>query len=311
MTPDMLTLKVHVDDEDEVWYLNTNGPPVQLHMSVAEFLLHPLSHDMPRIRIAGFPQNFQLALALYIRRLKDENGTVELCSPMVCKTNVDRHDPSKVLYAMRQYERPTSMGGWHAMKYDDYMNLALASHLLKRGGEVDDISRRLFKNHPVRIPVTFITHLNIDACIKLLALIGDPRWFIDPIHPTRGSRLRRFLGLNLGNKNEIRSALVHDAWCGEHNPKWTEKPDYFLFRVQRESMEKHNNAPLADLRAAQTFIEYLRLCWLAALGRGKHQREALFVPEYFFKEKYETKAFYDHFTRTLANEQAGQNPPKR
>jgi hypothetical protein len=53
------------------------------------------------------------------------------------------------------------------------------------------------------------------------------------------------------------------------------------------------------LRASQLFIEYIRKLWLAALGRGRHQLEPLFVPEYFFKEKYEAQAFRKYVARAV------------
>jgi hypothetical protein len=308
MNDDLLSLKLYVDDKGEVWYLNGAGSPTASGQSVIGFLLRPLCQEMPRLRIMGLPQNMQLIMALYIQRTQTSYGSVEVCGPAACKTAQARKDPCAALYAMRTYGHAASLGGWHKMRPDDYLHFALASQLHKVG-RVDKVAQAIYHKHPAWMLLTFIPHLREDATIRLLNEIVDPRWFINPVNPTRGSRLRRFLGLDLKTmlgvcgegkpqRYHARCKLVLDAWTGSHNAKMIERPDHFLWRIKRASLEKHNNTALGNLRASQAFVEYLRLCWLATLGRGRHQLEALFVPEYFFQERYEAKAFYDHIKKT-------------
>jgi hypothetical protein len=306
MNGDLLSLKLHVDGKGEVWYLNGNGPPTQTGLPVAGFLLHPLCRGMPRWRIAGMPSNYQLTLSLFLRSMQEERGIVETCSPMVCKTAADRLNPSKVLYGMRQFERPKSIGGWHVFKPEEYVSYALANQLQKTNGQVDELCLKILKNHPMWVFLSFIPDVNTEACAKLLGLIVDPRWYIDPIHPARGSRLRKFLGLDLptmlgvidkGPKQRLhdRCALVLAACDSKYDKTLVKKPERFLWRIYGDAGERSGKTVIAKLRMAQAFIEYLRLCWLAALGRGPHQKEALFVPEHYFNKPEESQAFYDHF----------------
>lgn len=327
MTKDLLTLKLYVADDGEVWYINMNGPPVATGMSCVAFLLHPLSQEFPHMRLVGFPQNMQLILALYLRDPQRE--AVEICGPLVCRTKAERHDPARVLYAMRQYEQARSMGGWHTFTRQDYFSFALTMHLDKMG-HVDDQARYLLHKHCAWSPLSFIPHLNEDACAGLLALIVDPRWYINPVNPTRGSKLRRFLGLDFNTMLGVfdegppqmyhdRCKLVMNAWDGPKNLKLVERPDYFLWRIRRAAWEKEpknyatsRHSTHAKLRMSQAFVEYLRLTWLAELGRGRHQNDSLFVPEYFFQEKYETKAFKEHMHKAQEIiHETGENPPKR
>jgi hypothetical protein len=308
MNGDLLSLKLCVDQKDEVWYIHGSGPPVQTKLSVPGFLLQPLCQDMPRYRVAALPQNIHLILAIYLQQLQKERGLIEVCGPMVCNTADERLHPVKTLYAMRQFEQPVSVGGWHLFKQDDYMCYALTSHMRKMKGVIDNHARQLLKNHPAWVPLSFVPDLDMDACARLLALIVDPRWFIDPVHPTRGSRLRSFLGLDLrtmrgvmkeGDKQRYHSRceLVLSAFKSKYDRNLVEQPEQFLWRIHRVAGEKSGKMSVANLRMAQAFIEYLRLCWLAALGRGRHQNEALFVPNYFFNREPETAAFYRHFRK--------------
>jgi hypothetical protein len=120
MNADLLSLKLYVDDKNEVWYINNDGPPTATHATPLQFLLYPMSIEMPRIRIVGFHQNINLILALLVRQIQRGTGTIEVCSPSVCKTAADSKDPYKTLYAMRQFDRAGSMGGWHRILHGDY-----------------------------------------------------------------------------------------------------------------------------------------------------------------------------------------------
>lgn len=309
MENDMLALKIQTDNNDNIWYLNSDNQPVPTNKPLTVFLMNKISKEMPHYRVIGTQRNVHLLLALYGRRavhadeVEYESGMLEVCSPAVCSTKAELEDPVRALYAMRTVARTASVGGWHIFNKDDYASYAVASHLQK-GNEVDDHALRLIKAHPVWAPITFIRHLNIHALTKLVATILDPRWYIDPSNPTRGSKLRAYLGLDLhtllgvigdGPKQRYheRCKLVLATVAGEHDLQHIERPDYFLWRIRRDKA----NSVTGVLRSLQTFIEFLRLSWLAMLGRGRHQNEALFVPEYFFNEHYEAEAYQQHMRR--------------
>lgn len=302
MDMDLLSLKLHVDDKDSVWYVVGDNPPVATGMGIIPFMLQPVLRKSTCVRLIGTLENTHLILALYGQQLHGEKALIEICSPLVCQTANELHDPKHALYAMRQYDKAVSLGGWHEVNQGDYFAYALVNHIHKVGG-IDDQALRLLRSHPAWPALSFIPHLNRSACIFLLAMIVDPRWYIDPMSPGRGSKLRSYLGLNpqtmlgvLGtasrNRYYDRCKMAAEAWNGQKDLKNIEEPNYFLYRVFRSA--GINKGPLyAGLRTTQYFIEFLRLTWLAALAPNT-QLESLFVPEYFFKSKEEAQAFRDH-----------------
>jgi hypothetical protein len=182
----------------------------------------------------------------------------------------------------------------------------------------DAHGRKLLRAHPLWPALDFIPHLDEEACAKLITVIFDPRWYVDPAHPSRGSRLRKYLGLDLktvegvldrGPKQRLHrcAELVLKA-CGNEIAKADiERPENFLWRIHHAAGEKSGKTAVAKLRMMQTFVEFLRLCWIAALGMRRHQNESLFVPEYFFKEKHEADAFIKHLiTKHTARKSSGE-----
>ncbi len=307
---DLKALKVYVADDGIVWYILGNSPPLCSNRSVLGFMMHTAYRGVPDLRFVGIPQNAPLMLSAFIDRFKAGAGSVEVCSPLVCHTVAERHDPARVLYAMRQYERTAAVGGWHKFKVADYDSFCLVSYLHKVGGRVDDHARRLLREHPVWTPLSFIHHLDRDACCSLLALIVDPRFYINPTSMSRGSKLRAYLGLDLktmqgvmgegsAQRYHTRCKLVVDSWHGFAEPAYTqvERPDHFLYRIRRDRGEAKNHV-VGVLRASQTYIEFLRLNWLSAVNRGRSMpSDGLFIPEYFFNSENEAFAYYDHFTK--------------
>lgn len=305
---DLLSLKLHVDDKGEVWYLNADDAPVQTHLPVVAFLLQPLQANAPRIRMMCVSQNLQLMLAIYSLRLQAGSGLIEVCSPTACNTVAARSNPASVLYSLRQYEVASSVGGWHDITREDYIAYALALHLQKVD-IVDDHARRLLKSHPVWPALSFIPHISIDRCCLLLSLILDPRWYINQINPNRGSRLRSYLGLDLrtmlGVCGEAKPKRYHhrcelsvNAWSGPNTLTLIEQPNYFLYRIFRDSGQKYGPV-VAALRATQAFIEYIRLTWLDAVGRERNPTNPIFVSDYFFNLKYEAVAFKNHIAKQM------------
>lgn len=304
---DLMAMKLHVDDEGNVWYSYSDEPPKNTNKSVIEFIQTKQS-QFPLVRMVGMKQNVDLMLALYGRRLKKDSGCIELCTPAICKTNVDRGDPEKILTKMRKVDRASSVGGWHVMDRTDYPTYAIASYLNKTG-LVDDNVRRLLKEHPIWPIISFIPHLDIDMSARLVAEIVDPRWYVDIKHASRGSKLRSYLGLDIpymknvlnGRMDSVyekRCSIVLNTWNNDDDNSMLENPYYFLYRVMKGYREKGKEV-IAYLRASQKFIEFVRLVWLAYLGINTKQLESLFVPEYFFKQEAETIAFKEHFKRIM------------
>lgn len=297
---DIISLKLHCSNDGSIWYIFGEGVPKKANDSITDFLLNPLSTTVPNLRLIGCPNNAALLLCLFNRRLKTNDGCIEVCSPLVCKTKSDRNNPKKALYNMRLLEMSSSLGGWHIFDKDDYPSYAITASLQKYG-KIDDHIRRLLKSHIVWPELSFIPHLNIDKCAELISIILDPRWFIDICHPNRGSHLRSFLSLNprtmyfvVNKKTTVFGSrlckLVLDCWYREDLKDNINHPAYFLYRI----LNKYEDKVRGLLRASQNFVEFLRLIWIAKLNSKKVPFKELFIPAYFFKSTEEINAFNQH-----------------
>lgn len=302
MNFDLLSLKLHVDDSGIVWYGYSDQPTVCTNTPVAGFLMNGMC-EIPNVRLIGCQNNLQLILALYERRMRHDAGVIEVCSPLVCNTRKDRSNPETAILAMRSLGRSASTGGWHVFDKKDYFSYALAMQLIKVS-KVDQHALELLENHVAWPALTFIPHLNKQNVAVLLAVILDPRWYVDPMYPTRGSKLRSFLGLdqktytNLQHEIQTdktdRLSLVVSAWKSKlFDLKHIDAPGNFLQRTYYELFEKKGPVT-AILRTSQVFIDFLRLTWLRALSMDHHVTEDLFVPEYFFKTKNASEAYKSH-----------------
>lgn len=304
MNLDVITLKLHLDDNNVVWYSDGCGPPTNSGKNLVGFMLLPVFNTAQRVRLLGTHRNAHLISALFAFKLKKQLASVEVGSPLIC-TPAQRGKPERALLAMREERKAASLGGWHEVQVPEYHAYALISQMQKFG-KVDDQARRLLNKHPAWKALSFIPTLCTTSCCYLLHDIIDPRWYIDPRHPGRVSKLNAFLGLTpkvsenyellLARKPHLpvrgmdRYETILNCWKnGQPTGDALKLPGNFLWRV-RLLTEKQDKA---DLRASQVFVAYLRHTWLDALYAGK-QKEPLFVPEHFFKRPAEVEAFKAH-----------------
>lgn len=303
MNADFLSLKLHVANSGDVWFINRDGPPTNSGQNVIQFMFNPVLNLPFNKRLVGTKNNAHLLLALFKRRMDTNEGAIEICSPLVCRSVEEREDPRIVLYNMRQSTDAASMGGWHVFDKDDYIIYALVSHIQKVN-KIDDHARRLMKNHPIWSVLSFIPYLNIDNCCRLLATIIDPRWYINKAYPNRSAKLRSYLGLtpeimrkvlnkSTGNRYLSRCSLVVDTWYKKDDKDFVDRPEGFLWRILTKQTEDRGPV-IGMLRASQAFIDLLRLTWTALANRRMHQQEPLFISEYFFNKKEESIAFNKH-----------------
>lgn len=299
---DASAVKLAVDHQGVVWSLEGEGMPFCSHQYAGGFVRSWKPPTLERVRVVGGPENVQLILRLY-EFLRHRPGPVlEVCSPL-CSEGADRRDPELTLYRMRGYGLPPSLGGWHAFGALDLPSYALA-HLLNpacgaREGQanLDTVLRWLYI-HPVWPALSFVDHLNRLAAAQLLALIIDPRWFIDLAHPDRQDRLEQFLGLNAKTQGGLdrgnaswrsdRCRLVFKSWNTLQLRELPQAPGRFLYRARGTP-----GGSRGDLQASKVFVDFLRQVWLNVLCTGP-QAGRLFVPEYFFALVDEVEAFREH-----------------
>ena len=148
---------------------------------------------------------------------------------------------------------------------------------------------------PVWGPLSFLRPPPALAA-RLLGLLQDPRWHIDPESPEGVGTLHAFLGLNpraaqgRGGTAGRSYNLVLAQW-----QRTTQTGCNFLGRYFQQQLQDRPQEPWrAELRTSQLFIRFLREVWLDCLYPSPPWRERLFVSSYFFASPEEAAAFDRH-----------------
>jgi len=332
-TTDIGALKVCCGD-DAVWYLDRAGLPQSSQMGIQEFVRSDILRQAECVRVIGSPTNADLIVALFDRKVRGQLASVAVATPLVCHTARERCDPATVLFRMRRFFRAPSQGGFHEVVEHDYTAYAL-SRELQRNGHVTAQARRLLRRHPAWKPLTFIPTLDADSCAELLALVIDPRFFVDICRPDRTAKLEGYLGLNPRTQaavtygmakhphNYERCKLVLNCWkraelemqigelydlvgprviAGADRPGV--RPGDFLWRRWGyisgrgpDSRQPAKSASAADLAASKRFIQFLRAAWLQELYREAAMPDCgqLFDAKYFFRQDIVVAQEYDHY----------------
>jgi hypothetical protein len=330
---DSITTKLHVS-QNVVWVIDGDKSPVCTELGPADFATRmaqqPYESNPPVMRLVGRAANAELIVLLYNMKLRGRIRGLQLATPLVCHTHIERQRPEAVLYHMRRFQRAPSLGGFHEVTDRDYVSYAMAAELVRTSGQMTDRVRRFLYAHPAWRLLSFIPHLNEECCARLLAKLLDPRWHVDICHPDRTAKMESFLGLNPKTQDGVtlarkgwrwhdRCQLVLNCWkdikqspvvlarfhaAGGARPDPEQdtmgyRPADFVWRVWGSRLVgplvTHPNPVMADLRASQKFIQFLRLTWLSAIYAESPWEANLpmFRSQDFFRYVVEAKA-YDH-----------------
>lgn len=307
MVRDDTILKVHVAKDESVWAADGILAPQPTGQSVADYV-RSVDWDRPVfVRALGTQDNAGLITALYPRCVRS-GGRLEVGSPLLCETAAEQEDPEIALYRMRQCLLSPSLGGWHIFGPMDYPAYALAVQLAA-DKKYNEHSARLLETHPVWYDLTFIGSITPAACASVIAIVLDPRWYIDPQHPERTKRLESYLGLRPETQRAVtnRTRPVQDlsrsqtycritnmAWGGGTDPPENmNAPSHFLWR----RWSHHGGGVMGDLRATQAFVTYLARTWQHQIcHRTGVQKIEMFLPEKLLTPG-ETRAYRDHASR--------------
>jgi len=332
---DRKSLKVHVAD-NKVWYIRGLGTPEPSYMPEEEFMEGPIAREYEHFRLVGSHSNAALITKLYHLKQKDLLSNVEVVTPLVCVTEAERRNPEAVLARMRLCAQAPSQGGFHELTENDYRAYALSVEVMKatkNGAATSKQALRLLNSHPAWKALSFIKSLDPAHVAGLLSYIRDPRWFIDPCYPDRLGKLEASLGLNPKTQAGVagvaakwrhhqRCALVLRCWKNDSKiPDVTTKfelatpipvpncdeigvaPHDFPWRVWGSRMgiglpNVEPNPVLADLRASQRFLAFVRHTWLSELYLDSQampeQQAPLFRARDFFHHETEIAAYEEH-----------------
>lgn len=306
---DMASLKLTSDQQGVVWKLAGSYLPRTTGLTIHEFVSQHNFDAEDQVRIVGTVGNAPLIVGLYHRRLKSDFASLEVCSPLCCVDPNDRNDSEVVLYSMRKFRRPPSLGGWHEFVVKDYPSYILATYFADLAVSMRletttsginypaDYPKKLIMHHPAWPYLSFIDGLDSDACAELLASLLDPRWYTDPSPDgADGDRMEHYLGLYPGISKEKTSArakryqLALGCWKNSGGSALkADGPRGFIWRTWAAK----GGGERGDIAACKCFVTYLRITWTMSMCSGPQARH-LFVPNYFFSNKDELNAYAKH-----------------
>jgi len=285
--------------------------------------------DENTIRIIATAENYKAAMH-YAASGRD----VQLCTPLVVR-NIENID-SSILYDQIipvANSLDARVGGWHPMTHTDaisyylYSTAAYQRDLHKEPGD-DELNGALatavdsffhakarkslwsaIHKHPI-FPYLDMYNVNPVWLGAVIGLIGDPRWFIDPAHPNRSSRLKRYFGLD-----RLRDADIDDPapsnnteyryWCLHMMRYATDMSKDYVDAFRSEGIRvvvagdcsTIATCELLSLKAVRAelsrFVIYIRLIWMSLLYPDQP-----FIPEKFFRDD-EDILFFSHHMQSL------------
>lgn len=302
---DERTIKAHVDRTGIVWIAEGADPPKSTGANSMQFLTDTRTRKLFRYRVLGTRLNSYLIHGLYSQSYREEIDAVEVASPLAVSRSKCRQHPTETLSAMRLWDRAPSCGGWTKVGKAESVAYALSVELNNRTEHSGEIVANLLCAHPVWRFLEDIPGIRPTHIAMTLALILDPRFFVDPVKPNRSSRLQTYLGLDpkihrylAGSTQEVaidirrqqHAELIATAWVQqlkmfEHEPDCTGSA--FLYRT----WSKAGCGWKGLLKGSQRLISYIKHLWLDSLYKDRAWKDPLFVPEYFFKEERELRWF--------------------
>jgi hypothetical protein len=317
-TQNAADLRLCVGTDGMIWF-TTEHAQGKAHTSelgadvwVEKFLTTQNLGDISRIRIFGFAESAPLLCALYEAAVKTPTlvpQVIQIGTPAHIPSE-HRNNPIKIFAAMDDLQLPTSCGGWHDMNVNDYNMYRVVDFIRFRKyahatpeAYTQELTE-LMRLHPAFPAVSFVPSYNLVDSALLFGQIVDPRWFVDPLKPDRTSRLRSYMGmqidsveealsggLELRNNRSHRARIVMASWSHGNLQNHIEDPRNFLFRILSTPGNENATPSRRLLKACVRYLSFVRNVWLDGLApRGR----TLFVPEYFFTEEYEAKAYRKH-----------------
>ena len=292
-------LRLHVDDDDVVWFGHDDLSGHCSHLSSDEFMFvagdrFDLPIDTMNVRLIGCAANAKLILQLRHRWAAKpavrQGAKTFIVNPMLSACCHD--DPAGILGALWQPSLGDFLPGyWHELSESECVAYALVDAMRESGGIVDGRVRRLIKHHPAWKALSFLGTCDETAACRFLAEIVDPRWFQHPSRPGRISRLSSYVGIcpanikakldaRRGGRNFGRFVNFLSVW---YRPSATPidytDPRNFLWRILKAGPD----LPRGLKKASMRLLRFMVAVWdgVHVLEEGDGIRSA-FVFRIFF-----------------------------
>lgn len=293
-------VRLQLDHDGTVWVGTDHDVAVHSGVTPGVFLALELKkiQELSEIQLFGSIRNASLIELLYLTRLRGglpDDMPIRLGSPAGGRLNATCPELLQTLWRQDLIEGPGFR--WINMSQCEYSSYALITNLVNNNWQVNDACRKIIRYHPAWPALSFIPTLDIDSACVLVAVIVDPRWFIQPFRPNRIGKLCNFLGLTPRNmtfidgkttipdKNFERCSIIMQTWAKD--PTSEDGEITFLHRIFRDD----DSWSRGMLSACKRFVRFIREVWLSELLRHKK----LFDPDMFFKGDGEAARYRTHY----------------
>jgi len=187
-----------------------------------------------------------------------------------------------------------SSGGWHELLAQEQTIYTAASQLANNDEPAAVIAT--LAGHPLWLRLKFISPCSDAALAQIIAMLRDPRWYINPQHPSKMRRLYNYMGFNPMHGDITaaeRKELAIAVWRTDAKvPAGISKhPRGFLWRHYYK-LASSGSQVKAELATTGLFLRFLRSVWLDVIAEDNpHIAEPLFVPDYFFDWSFPKDTF--------------------
>lgn len=281
----MSELRLHVDDDRRVWWGDARRSAKRSELTSDEFVRQDVVHEAVTLRLFGTPGNAELLWRLHLQRARREQfGTVWVHNPQGCRPGTPA---SAALRQLWQPGLPQAIDQQaHVFSAAEYPAYLLVDEMLRRNHAASSATF-LLAAHPAWTAASFLgcstPHRRLGLA-KLLAAVGDPRWFRDPARPNRLNRLLAHLGLGGWQStfdHKCRAAAVRTAWGGDEDD--CDDVHSILCRILGPQARDAGGLRRVD----RFFVRFLNLVWLQRLSPER----MVFKPEQLLKRDDEREAW--------------------
>ena len=207
---------IHTAMDGNVWYSLSDNRTRSSGRRAAAFLADPPCGVDRQWYLAGTVENAPLISSL----AEHSDISAFVCTPLACSTAVKcAVDPDYALCLLSQWTGTVpSQGGWRPLTALDALTYRMTA-----ASDTTLAQRRqllgLLVSHPLFKSLQFIRGSSELACARVIGLLRDPRWFVDPTKPDSSSRLMAFFGLcrrgwSASPKYCWRRRQIREAWQG-------------------------------------------------------------------------------------------------
>ena len=292
-----LTLKAVVDCWGEVWAAEGKHMPSATGLNATQFVRSRQVADFDNFRTDGHEDNVELLNEIYCLKAETSHPlSIEVCSPLVWGDG-PRTNPQKAILRMTTWLEPASVGGFCQFDARMFASYGIA-HALNTTGEFTPYVEWLTYRHPAWAGASFVSSIEPEQFARLVASILDPRWYVDPDHPEKISRLAMKMGINnriyrdvevdrISTKRHESLRQLNRCW-NVGSPPISESPRDFLWRHKKD-----NPGEFSELKVSKKFLNFLRWVWLDSLASPNFVGK-LFDPMLFFDRPSDALAYEEH-----------------